>query len=98
MFYVYLLHHDQTKRNYIGRTDDLRRRLKEHNSNQQTATKRRIGKWRLVYYEAYSSKTDAISREKRLKAHGSGKREFLKRITLEPKVGLVATNESQATV
>jgi len=80
MWSVYLLQHDVTKEIYIGKTNDLRRRLKEHNANKQTATHRKVGQWILVYAEAYRDKTDADKRELRLKHHGSAKHELIKRI------------------
>ncbi len=56
---------------YKGSTSDLRRRIKEHNSGNCTFTK--TGKpWKLVYYEAFASKKDAIIEEKFLKS-GKGK-------------------------
>ncbi len=64
MYYVYLLKSTDGKR-YIGFTSDLRRRLKEHNTNSGNYTRGR--KWKLVYYEAYLSKKDALRREKALK-------------------------------
>ena len=76
---VYVIQHSITKEIYIGRTDDLGRRLKEHNASQQTATKRRSGEWILIYAEAYRSKDDAVKREFRLKQHGRAKQELLKR-------------------
>lgn len=64
MHYVYVLHN--SKQFYIGYTSDLRRRFAEHQSNQVIPTKNR-GKWKLVYYEASNSKTNALIREKYLK-------------------------------
>ena len=55
---------------YIGSTDDLKRRFKEHNSGTQKATKG-YAPFKLIYYEAYVSKKDALIREKALKHHGS---------------------------
>ncbi len=53
--------------NYIGMTNDLRRRIFEHRekSIQGFAKKNRVT--RLVYYEEYEDVRDAILREKRLK-------------------------------
>ncbi len=60
-------------------TEDLRRRFKEHNSKANRGyTKNK--RWRLVYYEAYLSKKDALLREKRLKQDGRAKRALLNRI------------------
>ena len=79
MFIVYLIQHNLSKEIYIGKTNNLQRRLKEHNSGQQTATHRKDGEWILVYAEAYRNKADADRRELRLKNHGRAKQELLKR-------------------
>ena len=65
---------------YIGKTNDLKRRLAEHNANRQKATVRKNGEWILIYAEAYRDKTDADTRELRLKNHGRAKQELYKRI------------------
>ena len=79
MFIVYLIQHSITKQIYIGKTNNLQRRLSEHNHNRQTATKRKSGEWNLIYAEAYRNKTDADTRELRLKNHGRAKQELFKR-------------------
>ncbi len=79
MFYVYLLINNSTNEKYIGCTNDLKRRMNEHNSNKNHSTSRETGNWLLIYYEAYQSKEDAFNREKRLKHHGRAKQELLKR-------------------
>jgi len=76
MFYTYVLHN--TKQFYIGCTNNLRRRFKEHNSDMSIATKNR-GPWTLIYYEASLSKSSALKREKYLKT-AWGKR-YLKQRT-----------------
>jgi len=78
MFYVYLLESTKYKQTYIGSTNDLRRRLREHNDGLEIST-RRYKPWRLVAYEAYQSEQDAREREKRLKSHGNAIKEFKKR-------------------
>lgn len=89
MFYVYLLKHTQNDDTYVGYTSDLKKRLEEHNASINTSTVRKSGKWEVIYYEAYSSQTDAQGRERKLKQHGSGKHELFKRIknSLLPKTG-----------
>ena len=51
---------------YFGYTNELAKRVNEHNSGQSTFTK--YGRpWKLVYYEAYVSEKDARARERQLK-------------------------------
>ena len=80
MYSVYTLQHSITKELYFGKTNNLKRRLEEHNSGNQTATHRQSGDWVPVYVEIYRSKVDADSREDRLKQHGRAKQELVKRI------------------
>lgn len=77
MFYVYLLESQKSKDWYVGYTSDLRKRLSQHQSKNGGQTTKRINDWRLVYYEAYLDKNDALRRERFLKS-GSGHR-FLKK-------------------
>jgi len=69
MFYVYILRSVNDKGLYIGYTNDLRRRLQEHNSGENRSTKARRP-FELVYYEAYRAREDAERREDMLKLFG----------------------------
>ena len=80
MHCIYIIQHTTTKQIYIGKTNDIKRRLAEHNSGTQAATRRVNGEWVLVYMEIYRSKLDAGERERALKQHGSNKRWLLDRI------------------
>ncbi|MDO8565877.1 MAG: GIY-YIG nuclease family protein [Candidatus Moranbacteria bacterium] len=71
MHYVYILQSKKNERLYKGVTNDLKRRLKEHNSGAVPFTKNLIP-WKLVYYEAFSNKEDATREEKFLKS-GKGR-------------------------
>lgn len=77
---MYVIQHTLTKEKYIGYTSNLKSRLIRHNSSGNKSTYRKSNSWVLIYAEAYRSKTDAINRERRLKSHGSGKRELFKRL------------------
>lgn len=66
MFFVYILQSEKDKELYIGYTNDLKRRFKEHNLGLSRSTKLRIP-FKLVYYEAYASRQDAMKRENNLK-------------------------------
>jgi putative endonuclease len=64
---------------YIGHTQDLKKRLSEHNDPECLSskfTKRIPGPWELVYSEAYQTRSEAFRRERWLKT-GRG-RQFLK--------------------
>lgn len=66
MYYVYILKMTKGSQLYIGCTNNLSRRIKEHRNGESEYTKHRKPKG-LVYFEAYSSKDDALAREKQLK-------------------------------
>jgi putative endonuclease len=83
MFYVYVIANENNKI-YIGRTNDLRRRIEEHNKGRNISTKGH--QWRLVYYEAYRSEGDAVRRENNLKYHGQSKRWLKSRIVMSLKM------------
>ncbi|MCH8888830.1 GIY-YIG nuclease family protein [Patescibacteria group bacterium] len=78
MYYVYLLKNKKDKKMYTGSTNNLRKRLKEHNDKKSTWTKASTP-WQLIYYEACLNGDDARSREKYLKS-GTGKRYLNNRI------------------
>jgi len=67
MYYVYLIKNERGDL-YYGSTNDLRRRLSEHNAGKSLST--RGHHWKLMYYEAYLSEEDARDREQRLKHYG----------------------------
>jgi putative endonuclease len=66
MYYVYVLLSLKDKKFYIGFTNDLKRRLKEHDSGKNISTKSRFP-FELIYYEAHLSKADAMRRERYFK-------------------------------
>ena len=70
MYYIYLIKSEKDKSYYTGVTEDLKRRLSEHNngSAKYTSTK---GNFILVWYCAFSEKQKAYDFEKYLKS-GSG--------------------------
>ncbi len=75
MYYTYVLKSFKDNKLYIGYTNDLRNRIKEHESGLVKSTKNRRP-LKLIYYEACLNKYDAIKREKYFKT-GFGRR-FLK--------------------
>ena len=80
MYYVYLLQSEKTEKFYVGFTSNLKRRLNEHNAGQVKSTKPNIP-YKLIYFEAFRSKKDALSREKKLKHHGQGIRRLKERLS-----------------
>lgn len=79
MYYVYIIKSLKDKKLYIGSTNNLQRRLKEHNDGKVISTKPRIP-FELIYYEAYKAEKDARKREKNLKLRSRAHNQLKKRI------------------
>jgi len=73
-YFVYILFSERDKNLYTGYSEDLKSRVKRHQSGFARATKYRLP-IKLIYYECYLDKLDAKRREKFLKG-GKGKNEL----------------------
>jgi putative endonuclease len=62
MFFVYVLLSQKDNNFYIGFSEDITKRLTDHNAGRKTSTKSRRP-LELIYYEAHLSKDDALRRE-----------------------------------
>ena len=69
---VYALYSKSIDKLYIGQTSDLQQRLISHREFNQGFTAR-ADDWRIIYSEEYSTRTEALKRERQLKS-GGGKR------------------------
>ncbi len=77
MFKVYALYNKKSGKIYIGQTNNIEKRLKEHNEKRGNHFTSSIdGTWIIIYQEAASSRTSAILRERQLKSFRG--REFIK--------------------
>ncbi|NTW31447.1 MAG: GIY-YIG nuclease family protein [Bacteroidetes bacterium] len=77
IYYVYVLKSLSFIKHYTGQTEDLERRLREHNEGSLGVYTKNKGPWELIYFEKFDTRTEAMKREKYLKT-GIG-RAFLKR-------------------
>lgn len=66
-YYIYILVGENNRVMYIGVTNDLHRRLREHRNEEIDGFTKRYHLHKLVYFEKYSSPKTAIKREKELK-------------------------------
>ena len=73
--FVYILFCDQ-KKYYVGFTDNLKRRIKEHKEKESQFT-RKFSDLSLVYYEEFNNRNVAVDREKQLKGWSKAKKEAL---------------------
>ena len=74
MYCVYVLISIRYGSRYIGSTNNLASRFKEHNKGRCKYTKTRMP-WKLIYVENFETRSEAMKREKFLKS-GQG-RKFL---------------------
>ena len=61
-YYVYVLQSKTKDFIYVGFTQDLQRRLREHNNKEELSTKH-YAPFELIHYEAYRNIKDAKRRE-----------------------------------
>ena len=80
MYYTYVLKSTVDNELYIGSTNDLRRRLVEHQSGKSFATSPR-SPFTLVYYESYGAEEDARRRESSLKLRGQARVQLMRRLS-----------------
>lgn len=72
MFVVYILKSTERRKTYTGYTNDLTRRLHEHNAGRVPFT-RRFHPWRVIYTETVGDEQEAKKRERYWKS-GAGRR------------------------
>jgi len=72
MFYTYIIKSCRTNRYYVGYSEDVSKRLNQHNAGQNISTKSGIP-WKLVYYEKFETRTEAWKRERQIKRYKGGK-------------------------
>ena len=71
LYYVYVLKSQKDKKHYIGSCSNVDNRLAFHNAGLQRSTKNRTP-FEIVLIEEYSSKLEAIKREKQIKSWKGG--------------------------
>ncbi len=79
MYFVHVLYSEKANCKYTGYTEDLTRRLNQHNQGLLGKFTKGKGPWVLIHQEEFTTKKEAIIREKELKT-GKG-RDFIKQKT-----------------
>ena len=77
LYYVYMITNYTNKSLYIGVTNNLYRRLDEHNKKKANGFTSRYNIYKLVYVESTPDISAAIAREKQLKKWSRAKKERL---------------------
>lgn len=76
MYYVYIIQSKLDQSYNKGHTQNYFERLVKHNNLESTYTKRKAP-WKLVYLEIYTSRREALMREKSLKKYSNSQIENL---------------------
>jgi putative endonuclease len=79
MYYIYVIKSKKDNDLYTGFTNNLERRIKDHNQGQVPSTKLRKP-LNLIYCEGYASEKDARKRESNLKLRSRAFSQLKKRI------------------
>jgi len=82
--YVYIIKSKKNNRLYIGSTDDIALRLRQHNMGNVKSTKAYMP-WELIKCEEHQDKTIALKREKFFKS-GKGRRVLKNLLGLNSKI------------
>jgi putative endonuclease len=72
-YFTYILYSEKCDKYYIGQTESLEKRIEEHNSGKGGTFSSSCMPWKLVYHESFSSRLEAIKREKEIKNKKSRK-------------------------
>lgn len=77
MWYVYILYSISGEKTYTGFSNDVTRRLEEHNVTASKGFTLRYRPWKLIRTEPFAEKSKAMARERFLKT-GKGREEVQK--------------------
>ncbi|MBI4065463.1 GIY-YIG nuclease family protein [Candidatus Gottesmanbacteria bacterium] len=82
MYTTYVIQSESSGRIYIGESIDWRKRLERHNSplksKKGSYTRLNKGPWKLIYKENFTTRKEALRREKELKSYRG--RDFIKQM------------------
>lgn len=81
MFYTYIIKSASCEWYYVGHASDLKKRLKMHNSGLVKSTSA-YQPFEIVYLEEFTSRQDAISRERKIKKQRSLKESIIANIKI----------------
>ena len=77
MYVVYIITNTHSTTLYVGVTNDLIRRIREHKIGFDDGFSKRYHLSKLIYYEEFSDINQAIAREKQIKSWSRDKKEQL---------------------
>ena len=68
--YVYILFSEYLQQYYTGCTNDITKRLNDHNSGWSKHTSKGVP-WTLIYSESFQTRTEALKKENQIKKRGA---------------------------
>ncbi len=86
--WLYILRNDKTGRYYVGSTNNLERRLKQHKGG-HTRTTKVLKTFTLAYTEEYDNILEARLRERQLKSYKS--RKYIEGLVNSDRIGVNKT-------
>jgi putative endonuclease len=63
MFYVYILQSQARRKYYVGSTQDVANRLREHNAGESLSTRRGVS-WEVMHIEEFQTRSEAVRNKK----------------------------------
>jgi len=72
MYFTYIIKSETDDSFYIGQCKNIQERIQRHNNGYSKSTKAKIP-WKLVYYESYKTRAEAVKREIEIKKQKSRK-------------------------
>jgi putative endonuclease len=82
MYIVYVIINREKCKTYTGQTNDLEKRMLRHNGHTPSKTtlftKKYAGIWEVLHQEHFSTREDAVRRERELKSYQG--RKFIKKM------------------
>ena len=81
MYTVYILYSEKFDKTYVGYTSDLKARLLSHNKLATKGWTIRFRPWKVIYTESFTTKKDAMDREKFFKT-GKG-RQYIRKTLIK---------------
>ena len=81
-YFTYILKSESTDRFYCGSTDDVARRVREHNDQASKGGKKFEGPWELMWSQASETRAEAMALERKIEKRGISR--FLREQPTEP--------------
>jgi putative endonuclease len=69
-YFTYILKSETTDRYYCGSTDDVARRVREHNDQGAKGGKKFEGPWELVWSQASETRAEAMALDRKIEKRG----------------------------